>query len=117
LCAEDIVNSPQIFFSFSSQTKSTLTSLFKDQCIDLDLIVSLIRVICTKEEGAILVFLPGWDQIVRLRDKLMPVMSNNICIRLLHGGMMSTEEQQEVFKTAPPGVRKIVISTNVAETR
>ena len=39
--------------------------------IDLELILSLIKYICRNErEGAILVFLPGWDKIVGLH-KLM----------------------------------------------
>ncbi|XP_077146831.1 ATP-dependent DNA/RNA helicase DHX36 [Ranitomeya variabilis] len=94
------------------------------QCMDeekvnLDLIVELIRYIVLKgEEGAILVFLPGWDNISTLNDLLMSQVmfqSDQFIIIPLHS-LMPTVNQTQVFKTPPPGVRKIVIATNIAET-
>ncbi|XP_064642453.1 ATP-dependent DNA/RNA helicase DHX36-like [Lineus longissimus] len=105
--------------SYSYQTKETLAAMYNNNMIDLDIIVSLIRIICLKEEGAILVFLTGWDQITQLLDKLLShyyFQTDRFLILPLHGGMMSMEEQQQVFLTPSPGVRKIVLSTNVAET-
>ena len=47
---------------------------FNDEKVDQDLIVELVRFIQRKyafeEEGAILIFLPGYDDIVTLRDRL-----------------------------------------------
>uniref|UniRef100_A0A4W6C2E5 ATP-dependent DNA/RNA helicase DHX36 n=1 Tax=Lates calcarifer TaxID=8187 RepID=A0A4W6C2E5_LATCA len=79
------------------------------------------RVLCLRfllSEGAILVFLPGWDNISSLNDLLMaqPMFrSDRFVIIPLHS-LMPTVNQTQVFKRPPPGVRKIVIATNIAET-
>ncbi|XP_040284062.1 ATP-dependent DNA/RNA helicase DHX36 isoform X1 [Bufo bufo] len=90
-----------------------------DEKINLDLIVELIRHICvTGEDGAILVFLPGWANISTLNDLLMSqVMFKTAWFLIipLHS-LMPTVNQTQVFKTPPPGVRKIIIATNIAET-
>ena len=69
--------------------------------------------------GAILVFLPGYDEIVTLRDMILEDRrfsdSNRYIIYTLHS-MMQCSDQQRVFKRPASGVRKIVLSTNVAET-
>uniref|UniRef100_A0A8C9W7N7 RNA helicase n=1 Tax=Scleropages formosus TaxID=113540 RepID=A0A8C9W7N7_SCLFO len=78
---------------YSDSTIEVLEMMDDDDKVDLSLIVELIKYIVLQEEdGAILVFLPGWDNISGLNDLLM------------------------VFKKPPPGVRKIVIATNIAET-
>ncbi|KAM4772480.1 ATP-dependent DNA/RNA helicase DHX36 [Rhinophrynus dorsalis] len=93
--------------------------LIDDEKVDLDLISELIRYIVLKgEDGAILVFLPGWDNISTLHDLLMSQVmfkSDRFIIVPLHS-LMPTINQTEVFKRPPPGVRKIVIATNIAET-
>ncbi|OCT80873.1 ATP-dependent DNA/RNA helicase DHX36 [Xenopus laevis] len=93
--------------------------LADDEKVDLDLIAELIRYIVLKgEDGAILVFLPGWDNISTLHDLLMSQVmfkSDKFIIIPLHS-LMPTVNQTEVFKRPPPGVRKIVIATNIAET-
>uniref|UniRef100_A0A7N8XRU9 ATP-dependent DNA/RNA helicase DHX36 n=1 Tax=Mastacembelus armatus TaxID=205130 RepID=A0A7N8XRU9_9TELE len=69
-------------------------------------------------DGAILVFLPGWDNISSLNDLLMaqPMFrSDRFVIIPLHS-LMPTVNQTQVFKRPPLGVRKIVIATNIAET-
>ncbi|XP_075196835.1 ATP-dependent DNA/RNA helicase DHX36 [Anomaloglossus baeobatrachus] len=90
-----------------------------DERLHLDLIVELIRYIVLRgEDGAILVFLPGWDNISTLNDLLMSQVmfkSEQFLIIPLHS-LMPTVNQTQVFKTPPPGVRKIVIATNIAET-
>ncbi|XP_071999076.1 ATP-dependent DNA/RNA helicase DHX36 isoform X2 [Engystomops pustulosus] len=90
-----------------------------DEKVNLQLIVELIRHIVLKgEDGAILVFLPGWDNISTLNDLLMAQVmfkSDRFIIIPLHS-LMPTVNQTQVFKTPPPGVRKIVIATNIAET-
>uniref|UniRef100_A0A3Q3LYH6 ATP-dependent DNA/RNA helicase DHX36 n=1 Tax=Mastacembelus armatus TaxID=205130 RepID=A0A3Q3LYH6_9TELE len=70
------------------------------------------------QDGAILVFLPGWDNISSLNDLLMaqPMFrSDRFVIIPLHS-LMPTVNQTQVFKRPPLGVRKIVIATNIAET-
>lgn len=63
-------------------------------------------------------FLPGWDNISSLNDILMAdqmFKSDRFVIIPLHS-LMPTVSQTQVFKKPPPGVRKIVIATNIAET-
>ena len=90
------------------------------ELIDVILIEQLLRKICTdSEEGAILVFLPGWDDINKARDKLSssPFFkdSSKFLILALHSKVPSLEQKQ-VFKRPPQGCRKIILSTNIAET-
>uniref|UniRef100_A0A8C6SL43 ATP-dependent DNA/RNA helicase DHX36 n=1 Tax=Neogobius melanostomus TaxID=47308 RepID=A0A8C6SL43_9GOBI len=104
---------------YSDSTIEALEKLDNDEKIDLELILALIRHIVTQdEEGAILVFLPGWDNISSLNDLLMAQQmfrSDRFFIIPLHS-LMPTVNQTQVFKKPPPGVRKIVIATNIAET-
>eukprot|EP00929_Paragymnodinium_shiwhaense_P006701 TRINITY_DN110676_c0_g1_i1.p1 TRINITY_DN110676_c0_g1~~TRINITY_DN110676_c0_g1_i1.p1 ORF type:complete len:1160 (-),score=276.15 TRINITY_DN110676_c0_g1_i1:169-3648(-) len=98
------------------------------QKADFDLVADLCAVILggavgphgpgTKDDGAVLIFMPGFVEIER-------------CIRALktHAGVgerawllplygtMPIEQQHRVFQRAPgPGMRKIIVSTNIAET-
>ncbi|TMS07709.1 ATP-dependent RNA helicase DHX36 [Larimichthys crocea] len=104
---------------YSDNTIQTLEMLDNDDKIDLELILALIRhIVLSEEEGAILVFLPGWDNISSLNDLLMAQQmfrSERFVIIPLHS-LMPTVNQTQVFKRPPPGVRKIVIATNIAET-
>jgi ATP-dependent RNA helicase DHX36 len=90
------------------------------QEFDLDLIADLIRhIMSAKGDGAILVFLPGWEQISKLYKMLESdrmFNSRNSILLPLHS-LMPTVNQREVFDRPPPGVRKIIIATNIAETR
>ncbi|XP_061575477.1 ATP-dependent DNA/RNA helicase DHX36 [Cololabis saira] len=104
---------------YSDGTIEALEMLDSDEKIDLELILALIRyIVLSEEEGAILVFLPGWDNISTLNDLLMAQQmfkSDRFVIIPLHS-LMPTVNQTQVFKRPPPGVRKIVIATNIAET-
>jgi len=69
--------------------------------------------------GAILIFLAGWEQISRLHKELQAdrffSQPRKFLILPLHS-MMPTVNQRQVFDRPPPGVRKIILSTNIAET-
>ena len=70
-----------------------------------------------KPEGAILCFLPGWTEIVQVekflkennrkktRQMILPIHS-----------LMSYYDQKKIFEKPPPGVRKIILATDIAET-
>nr|XP_057913244.1 3'-5' RNA helicase YTHDC2 isoform X2 [Doryrhamphus excisus] len=95
---------------------------FDDEFVDLDLIVDLLHKICsTMSDGAVLIFLPGYSEIVSLRDRILYDdkrflgSSQRYQVFTLHSDMPSTE-QKKAMKTSPPGVRKIILSTNIAET-
>ncbi|KAK3276586.1 hypothetical protein CYMTET_15351, partial [Cymbomonas tetramitiformis] len=72
-------------------------------------------------QGAILVFLPGMGEIQKLMRKLQSshrldeAEVGPLSILPLHGSL-SSGDQKRVFQQPPPGVRKIVLATNVAET-
>lgn len=71
------------------------------------------------KDGAILVFLPGWDDISRTRERLQssPVFGNSSKYELLPlHSQVPPVEQRKVFRRPPPGIRKIVLATNIAET-
>ncbi|CAE8673864.1 unnamed protein product, partial [Polarella glacialis] len=70
------------------------------------------------QEGAVLVFLPGVGEIMRLVAAIEESgVGESWWVLPLHAGLPS-EEQEEAFSTElPPGkLRKIIAATNVAET-
>ncbi len=68
------------------------------------------------EKGAILVFLPGFFLIKDLHRCLNQFLNpESFHILPLHG-MLSSQNQQKVFKKAPRGKRKVVLATNIAES-
>lgn len=110
---------------YSRQTKRTLRRMDENK-INYDLILELLDYTCVQQRGeqvpktgAILVFLPGMPEIRRLYDMLS---AHNVfgdpqrfMIIVLHS-VLASEEQERAFEIPPPGVRKIVLSTNIAET-
>ena len=110
----------------SRSTLDTLRVLDHGVCPNTDLIVALVRHIASAqpkqqsgdEGGAVLVFLPGAGEINTTlramqadaelgrgeRYRLLPLHSE-----------LSTAEQKQVFRHPPPGVTKVVLSTNIAE--
>nr|XP_016442949.1 PREDICTED: DExH-box ATP-dependent RNA helicase DExH6-like isoform X1 [Nicotiana tabacum] len=90
------------------------------ELIDDVLIEQLVRKICIdSEDGAILVFLPGWEDINRTRERLRSSQyfkdTSKFSVIALHS-MVPSVEQKKVFRRPPPGCRKVVLSTNIAET-
>ena len=70
-------------------------------------------------EGAVLVFLPGTEDIREVQKALQEpplcyAMSRALVVPL-HGSL-SIDEQQRAFATPPKGTRKVVLATNVAES-
>lgn len=95
-------------------------SSINPEFVDVALIEKLLRKICLdSEDGAILVFLPGWDDINKTRERLLanPFFKDSFkfLILSLHS-MVPSVEQKKVFKRPPQGCRKIILSTNISET-
>ena len=69
--------------------------------------------------GGVLVFVPGLMEITNLLEQLASnpdrLPPDKVRVFPLHS-TLSTAEQQRVFEPVPHGVRKVVISTNIAET-
>ncbi|XP_055722145.1 ATP-dependent RNA helicase DHX30 isoform X2 [Salvelinus fontinalis] len=90
-----------------------------DATPDLDLIANVIEHIHRQgEPGAVLCFLPGWQDIKAVQKRLEEkptLQSGSRMILPLHSSM-SVGDQQAVFQRPPEGRRKIVLATNIAET-
>ncbi|KAI9144958.1 P-loop containing nucleoside triphosphate hydrolase protein, partial [Paraphysoderma sedebokerense] len=93
--------------------------------INYDLIAHLLENICVMKEeyrrvnGAILIFLPGLMEIRRCLEIIRSFSAfrdtNDYWVLPLHSSL-SISDQQKVFEIPPLGVRKIVLTTNIAET-
>ena len=71
--------------------------------------------------GAVLVFLPGQMEITRLirdceRSRHLREEDVGPLQFLPLYGALSSGDQRRIFARAPPGVRKVVVATNIAET-
>lgn len=86
--------------------------------INYDLIVSIIAHIHkTDKSNSILVFLPGYEEIVTCQDKIEnfdQIDMNEFQIFILHSSL-PMHSQRGVFSVIPRK-QKIVLSTNIAET-
>jgi len=106
-------------------SEATLESLSLRECeseVSHELIAELVgHIHREKGEGAILIFLPGWEDISKVnkmltdRDSRLALDGRDARIYPLHS-LMPTASQREIFERPPKGVRKIVIATNIAET-
>ncbi|XP_077374923.1 ATP-dependent RNA helicase DHX30 [Festucalex cinctus] len=86
---------------------------------DLDLVADVIDHIDKRgEPGALLCFLPGWQDIKTVQESLQmkPHFSSGLHVILPLHSSLSVADQQAVFQRPPEGHRKIVLATNIAET-
>ncbi|GAA5911978.1 uncharacterized protein JCM6883_000753 [Sporobolomyces salmoneus] len=85
------------------------------------------HVLSKSNEGHVLVFLPGWDEIQAVRNILQdrqryPLLdldfndSNRFELHILHSTIPIAEQQAVFEPPSNPNVRRIVLSTNIAET-
>lgn len=106
---------------YSPRTRNTLSQMQEYQ-IDFELIVQLISRVAMDPSyinysKAILVFLPGIAEIRTLNDMLLGdrFFQTNWLVYPMHSTIAS-EDQEAAFLIPPPGHRKIVLATNIAET-
>lgn len=131
---EDIYNPTQVYSKVSvaeqetqetGYSKQTLKMIRRmdDKKINYDLIFQLLEYVCKPHEdipatGAILVFLPGMNEIRSLYDMASSHSlfgTDKFLLIPLHS-TLSSDHQEKAFEVPPEGVRKIVFSTNIAET-
>ncbi|EHS64505.1 hypothetical protein PGT21_014362 [Puccinia graminis f. sp. tritici] len=83
-------------------------------------------VLSKSSEGHVLVFLPGWEEIKGVQTILtdprqFPLLNLNFNdsskfeVHVLHSAI-PVADQQLVFSPPPKGVRRVILSTNIAET-
>ncbi|KYN32409.1 Putative ATP-dependent RNA helicase DHX30, partial [Trachymyrmex septentrionalis] len=86
--------------------------------VDIGKIVQVIKWISShKPPGAILCFLPGWNEIVKVQSMLEDTSSynENHLILPMHS-KVSHNEQRKIFQRTSDDVRKIILATDIAET-
>lgn len=97
-------------------------AMHDDETIDIFLLLEVVQYIVKSSygDGGILIFLPGWQEIQEFSNILegsSPFRDRSKYLVLpLHSGIPS-HGQRRVLQRPPRGVRKIVLSTNIAETR
>jgi ATP-dependent helicase HrpB len=69
-----------------------------------------------EEEGDVLVFLPGAGEIRRVEERLREAdLSSSVRVMPLYGNLPQ-EAQDAAIRPSPPGLRKVVLATSIAET-
>ncbi|XP_052007459.1 ATP-dependent RNA helicase TDRD9 [Xyrauchen texanus] len=67
------------------------------------------------DRGSVLVFLPGLAEIQYMKEALAKLVRKRLQVYPLHS-TVTLEEQNGVFLVPVPGYRKIILSTNIAES-
>ncbi|XP_018328035.2 probable ATP-dependent RNA helicase DHX34 [Agrilus planipennis] len=118
-----IVQVPGRLFPIEIQYKPIKKDPYERKASKFDCIpyLEIIQMIDAKyppnEKGDLLVFLNGFAEISALADAVTEYskFKKNWIVLQLHS-TLSLEEQDKVFDYPPEGVRKCIISTNIAET-
>lgn len=85
-----------------------------DEPVDKAMVRAL-RNVHDKETGSILAFMPGQAEIRRTAEALQGIFPGTTQVLPLYGGL-SARDQDLAIQPAPPGQRKIVLATAIAET-
>lgn len=117
MTSSDVYNKALLNIYYDQVLTNKSHSFVLEEGIDHELMAQLIEKIHneTPRDGAILVFLPGYDDILQLAALIQDRLRADFSLFLLHSSM-KTEDQKNVFKPVMKGVRKIVLSTNIAES-
>ena len=86
----------------------------KDETRWLEKIPSIIKQALAEQTGSVLVFLPGQKEINFVARNLNELDADTSVFSLF--GEQDKNTQQQAIKPAEPGKRKVVLTTNVAET-
>ena len=107
----------------SSEGEVVISNAQDDALVPYHLVAMTIGHIAkSSQEGALLVFLPGLDEIVKVDELLRrtPILGvdfkdeSKFKLSMLHSSI--PVGQTEVFDAVPEGCRKIILATNIAET-
>ncbi|MFC5385855.1 ATP-dependent helicase HrpB [Aquamicrobium segne] len=80
-----------------------------------DAMAAAIRDALAQETGSVLAFLPGQREIMRVMERLEGRVGTAVDIVPLYG-LMEAKAQDAAIRASPPGRRKIVLATAIAET-
>ncbi|KAJ9470119.1 DExH-box ATP-dependent RNA helicase DExH1 [Diplonema papillatum] len=105
---------------YSAHTIKECAKFAEEPKVEVDLVVALIKYLHnTSPVGAFLVFLPGWGEIKRCEEALFRDQRDhkaNVIRPLCLHSHIPMQEQSLVFDVVHDGRRKVVFSTNIAET-
>lgn len=109
----------RMYYPKYTSTVISSLSIVDETVINYELLAELLEhITLNNDPGAILVFMPGMMEITKAIEELYKkefFQSSQVAVFPLHSSL-STAEQTSVFEVPPEGVRKIVVSTNIAET-
>ena len=80
-----------------------------------DAVADVVRQTLRDVPGSILAFLPGQREIERVRERLEGCVPPDVMLAPLYGAL-ATSDQDLAIRPAPPGRRKVVLATSIAET-
>ncbi|HEV7383515.1 MAG TPA: ATP-dependent helicase HrpB [Phenylobacterium sp.] len=80
-----------------------------------DRVVRAVERALAQETGSLLVFLPGQGEILRTAERLTERARPDVEIAPLYGAL-DPRDQDRAIAPAPPGRRKVVLATSIAET-
>ncbi|XP_034934854.1 dosage compensation regulator isoform X2 [Chelonus insularis] len=103
---------------YSERTKNAMAQMSEKET-SFELIVALLEYIKNQQiPGAVLIFLTGWNLIFALMRHLQqhPVFGSSQYVIIPLHSQLPREDQRKVFESVAPGVTKIILSTNIAET-
>ena len=103
---------------YSVETRQSMSAMAENE-VPFDLITAILDYIRTLHlPGAVLVFLPGWSQIFALLKTLQqhPLYGGHQYRLIPLHSQLPREDQRAVFDPVQPGVTKIILSTNIAES-
>ncbi|KAJ7783789.1 P-loop containing nucleoside triphosphate hydrolase protein [Mycena maculata] len=120
-----IMRDPAVAKYVERETSAVLSGQEEDLDLPPPLIAATIaHVLQLTDSGHVLVFLPGWDDIVNTQKALLgpkgPLGINfgnasQFSLHLLHS-TIPLAEQQVIFEPPKQGVRRVILATNIAET-
>ncbi|HEY5664891.1 MAG TPA: ATP-dependent helicase HrpB [Ilumatobacter sp.] len=80
-----------------------------------DATVAAVQRALREETGDVLVFLPGIGEIMRTQNELRRVVGDDVDVYPL-AGALSPADQDLALAPSPPGRRRVVLATDIAET-
>lgn len=97
----------------------------RNACLQADYlhaaVVTTLQIHVTQPPGDVLIFLTGQEEIeaaeelLKQRTKGMGSKIGELIVAPIYANLPS-DMQARIFETTPPGARKIVLATNIAET-
>ncbi|KAK6310634.1 hypothetical protein J4Q44_G00186890 [Coregonus suidteri] len=101
---------------YTPETKRSMAQINEKET-PFELVEALLKYIETLQ-GAVLVFLPGWNLIYSMQKHLEmnPHFGSQRYLILPLHSQIPREEQRRVFEPVPENITKVILSTNIAET-